>query len=254
VIPIITAVASALDYAHKQSLLHRDVKPANVMVTHLDDEGDQRILLVDFGIARNIDDISGITKTNMTVGTVAYCAPEQLLGEDIDGRADQYSLAANAFHLLTGTQLFPHSNPLVVSNRHLNVAPPSLAGSRPELARLDPVLATALPSGPKTDSNVALISHPPSSNKFLHPVLQQRLHRRCLHRRAALSLPQTLTPPNPPTTISTQINTARCQTDSNRMTRRLGGEPALGDVLHMCMNSGHRIGIPLRTDALAFRR
>jgi serine/threonine protein kinase len=146
---IVTAVASALDYAHKQGLLHRDAKPANIMITHLDDEGEQRILLTDFGIARDINDISGLTTTNMTVGTVAYCAPEQLLGEDIDGRADQYSLAATAYHLLTGSQLFPHSNPAVVIGRHLNNEPPALADTRPELARLDSVLATALAKQPE---------------------------------------------------------------------------------------------------------
>jgi serine/threonine protein kinase len=82
----------ALDYAHKQGLLHRDVKPANIMLTHLDDDDDQqRILLADFGIARSVDDISGLTATNMTVGTVAYSAPEQLMGEEIDGRTDQYA-------------------------------------------------------------------------------------------------------------------------------------------------------------------
>jgi serine/threonine protein kinase/DNA-binding beta-propeller fold protein YncE len=146
---IVTAVASALDYAHKQGLLHRDVKPANIMITHLDDEGEQRILLTDFGIARNINDISGLTKTNMTVGTVAYCAPEQLLGEDVDGRADQYSLAATAFHLLTGCQLFPNSNPAVVISHHLNVPPPALADSRPSLAKIDPVLAIGLAKRPE---------------------------------------------------------------------------------------------------------
>jgi serine/threonine protein kinase len=67
----------------------------------LDDEGEQRILLTDSGIARSIDDISGLTTTNMTVGTVAYSAPEQLMGEQLDGRADQYALAATAYHLLT---------------------------------------------------------------------------------------------------------------------------------------------------------
>ena len=103
----------------------------------------------DFGIARNFNDISGLTKTNMTVGTVAYSAPEQLLGEDIDGRADQYSLAATAYHLLTGSQLFPNSNPAVVISRHLNVPPPALADSRPDLAKLDPALAIGLAKRPE---------------------------------------------------------------------------------------------------------
>lgn len=150
---IVTAVASALDYAHKQGLLHRDVKPANIMMTSADDDGEQRILLTDFGIARNVNEISGLTKTNMTVGTVAYCSPEQLLGEDIDGRADQYSLAATAFHLLSGSQLFPNSNPAVVISRHLNVAPPALADSRPDLAKLDPVLAVSLAKRPQDRFN-----------------------------------------------------------------------------------------------------
>ncbi|MGV0069415.1 serine/threonine-protein kinase PknH/PknJ [Mycobacterium colombiense] len=146
---VVTAVASALDYAHKQDLLHRDVKPGNIMISHLDDEDGQRILLTDFGIARNVNDISGLTKTNMTVGTVAYCAPEQLLGEDVDGRADQYSLAATAFHLLTGSQLFPSSNPAVVISRHLNVPPPALADRRPTLAKFDQVLAIGLAKRPE---------------------------------------------------------------------------------------------------------
>ena len=150
VLRIVTAVASALDYAHKQGLLHRDVKPANIMLTHLDEpEDEQRVLLTDFGIARNVDDISGLTATNMTVGTVAYSAPEQLMGEEIDGRADEYALAATAYHLLTGSQLFPHSNPAVVISRHLNSPPPALADTHPELVGLDPVLATALAKDPE---------------------------------------------------------------------------------------------------------
>lgn len=148
VVRIVTAVASALDYAHEQGLLHRDVKPANVMLTHLDNDGEQRILLTDFGIARNVNDISGLTKTNFTVGTVAYSAPEQLLGEEIDGRADQYSLAAMVFQLLTGSQLFPHSNPAVVISRPLNSQPPALADGQPELAKLDAVLAKSLAKRP----------------------------------------------------------------------------------------------------------
>jgi serine/threonine protein kinase len=149
VVRIVTAVASALDYAHKQGLLHRDVKPANIMLTHVDDdEDDQRVLLTDFGIARRVDDISGLTATNMTVGTVAYCAPEQLLGEDVDGRADQYALAATAYHLLSGQQLFPHTNPAVVISRHLNYTPPSLAEINPDLGASDSALARALAKNP----------------------------------------------------------------------------------------------------------
>src|SRR6185436_1500006 len=82
------------------------------------------------------------------VGTIAYSAPEQLMGEEIDGRADQYALAAAAYHLLTGSQLFPHSNPAVVISRHLNSTPPALADTRPELAALDPVFSKALAKDP----------------------------------------------------------------------------------------------------------
>lgn len=147
---IVTAVAAALDHAHARGLLHRDVKPANIMLARPDDAGTevQRILLADFGIARPLDEVSGLTTTNMTVGTVAYAAPEQLMGEQVDGRADQYGLAATAYHLLSGEQLFPQSNPAVVISRHLNADPPSLADRRPELAALDPVLARPLAKNP----------------------------------------------------------------------------------------------------------
>ena len=147
-IPIISAVASALDHAHKKGLLHRDVKPANIIVA--DPDGDDRqVFLADFGIARPLDDTSGITTTNMTVGTVAYAAPEQLMGEAMDGRADQYALAATAYHLLTGLQLFPNSNPAVVISRHLNTTPPTLGDRRPDCAALDAVLQMALAKDPQ---------------------------------------------------------------------------------------------------------
>lgn len=144
---ITSGVGSALDYAHKKGLLHRDVKPANILIADLDSEA-PNIYLADFGIARSLDDTSGITTTNMTVGTVAYAAPEQLMGEPMNGRADQYALAATTYQLLTGSQLFPNSNPAVVISRHLNAPVPALSDSRPELAALDPVLAVALAKSP----------------------------------------------------------------------------------------------------------
>jgi len=144
---IVTAVADALDHAHNRGLLHRDVKPANILLTEPED-GKRRILLADFGIARPLDDISGLTATNFTVGTLAYAAPEQLMGADIDGRADQYALAATAFHLLTGAPPYQHSNPVAVISQHLNAPPPKLGDRRPELAYLDQVLSTALAKDP----------------------------------------------------------------------------------------------------------
>jgi serine/threonine-protein kinase len=84
----------------------------------------------------------------MTVGTVAYASPEQLMGEELDGRSDQYALAATAYHVLTCTTLFPHSMPAVVISRHLNIAPPMVSATRPELKDLDPVLAAALNKNP----------------------------------------------------------------------------------------------------------
>lgn len=144
---IVTAVAEALDYAHERHLLHRDVKPANILLARPGSK-DQRILLADFGIARWEDDISGLTATNMTVGTVSYAAPEQLMARDLDGRADQYALAATAFHLLTGKPPFAHSNPAVVISAHLSAEPPTVAGHRPDLSGADPVLAKALAKDP----------------------------------------------------------------------------------------------------------
>jgi serine/threonine-protein kinase len=148
VVRIITAVADALDYAHQKGLLHRDVKPANILMANHDAEG-QRIMLADFGIARRIGETSMLTGTNMTVGTVAYSAPEQLKGEDIDGRADQYALAATAFQLLTGTPPFQHSNPAVVISKHLTADPPQIGSRRPELSGLGPVFDKALAKLPK---------------------------------------------------------------------------------------------------------
>jgi serine/threonine protein kinase, bacterial len=144
---IVTAVADAVDYAHENRLLHRDVKPANILLTE-PASGRRRILLADFGIARQSDEVSGLTATNMTVGSVLYAAPEQLTGEPLDGRADQYALAATAYHLLTGQPPFSHSNPAVVIGRHLNTPAPKLADQRGELAALDPVMTAALSKDP----------------------------------------------------------------------------------------------------------
>ncbi|OBI92699.1 serine/threonine-protein kinase [Mycobacterium asiaticum] len=147
-LPIIAAVASALDYAHERGLLHRDVKPANILLAE-DDGQPQQVYLADFGIARRMDDATPrLTSTNMTVGTVDYAAPEQLKGEALDGRTDQYALACTAFHLLTGTPPYGDSNSAVVIAQHVSAPPPSIGVLRPHLADLDWVFAVAMAKDP----------------------------------------------------------------------------------------------------------
>ncbi|CAN1533178.1 STKc_PknB_like domain containing protein [Mycobacteriaceae bacterium] len=151
-VAIIAAVASALDYAHGRGMLHRDVKPSNILVS----EGpfhEQRIALADFGIARAIDDMVGLTSTNFAIGTVEYAAPEQLRGRAIDTRADQYALAATAFQLLTGSPPFTGSSPVEVISQHLTEPPPSLGDSRPELRSFDGVFTQALAKDPAARFN-----------------------------------------------------------------------------------------------------
>jgi serine/threonine-protein kinase len=144
---ITRAVAEALDYAHEQQFLHRDVKPSNILLSH-PEEPSERIFLADFGIAKFADDRRRLTATDMAVGTVAYAAPEQLLGEHMDGRADQYALAATAFHLLTGAPVFQHTNPAVVISQHLSTPPPAIGTRRPDLRDLGPVFSKALAKSP----------------------------------------------------------------------------------------------------------
>ncbi|MEE6136217.1 serine/threonine-protein kinase [Mycobacterium sp. 050128] len=148
VVAVVTAVAAALDHAHHRGLLHRDVKPGNIMISRPEDGSPPRILLSDFGIARPVEDTTGLTVTNATVGTVDYSAPEQLLGHPIDGRADQYALAATAYFLLTGAKLFTGASPVAVISAHLTAPPPLPGARRPDLAAADPAFARALAKNP----------------------------------------------------------------------------------------------------------
>jgi len=147
VLAVVTAVADALDYANSRGMLHRSVKPANILFANPAD-GEQQILLTDFGIARQLGDPDGFAP-DLTGEMVAYAAPEQLTASDIDGRADQYSLAATAYFLLTGAPPFQQSNPVAVISQHLTAPPPSLRDRRPELARLDDVSSMALAKNPR---------------------------------------------------------------------------------------------------------
>lgn len=160
VVRIVTAVAGALDFAHSRDVLHRDVKPANILLGGDYSTGDatiggaatggaDRIMLADFGVARWVSHASDLTGTEVTVGTVTYAPPEQLTGRPLDGRADQYALAANAFHLMTGGPPFDDSNPAVVIGQHISARPSAIATYRPELAGFDPVFTRAMAKEPR---------------------------------------------------------------------------------------------------------
>lgn len=147
VVEIGSTVADALDYAHSRGLLHRDVKPANIVLGEPTTRR-RRILPADFGIARHLGDISGLTATNMMIGATDYAAPEQLKGADVDGRADQYALGCTAFQLLTGVAPFRHANPAVVISAYLSEPAPLVGKRRADLSALNVVVAKALAKNP----------------------------------------------------------------------------------------------------------
>ncbi|MFF2088758.1 ADP-ribosylglycohydrolase family protein [Nocardia sp. NPDC058176] len=149
---IATQTASALDYAHHKGVLHRDVKPANILLSRTAGVGagfDERVLLTDFGIAKLLDDTGGLTRTGQFTATIAYASPEQLSSAPMDHRGDQYSLACTVFRLLTGTGPFDAPNPATVMLGHLNEPPPAASTRRTTLpAAVDAVLTKAMAKDP----------------------------------------------------------------------------------------------------------
>jgi serine/threonine-protein kinase len=147
VIEIVSAIADALDYAHDRGVLHRYVNPGNILVSKSPADR-RRIALTGFGVARPAGVHNTLTRAGMFIGTAGYTAPEQLMGDELDGRADQYALAASAFHLLTGAPPFAHFNPSVVVNRQLNDRAPRPSEIRPDLTEFDAIFARALSKDP----------------------------------------------------------------------------------------------------------
>ncbi len=145
----VSAVASALDAAHAAGLVHRDVKPANMLV----DAGPGRpehVYLSDFGLARGVLSSSGLTRAGQFLGTPEYAAPEQITGGAVDGRADQYGLACVAHTLLTGSPPFKRTLPMAVLYAHVSQPPPQVTVVRPDLSGVvDQVLAMALAKAPE---------------------------------------------------------------------------------------------------------
>jgi serine/threonine protein kinase, bacterial len=147
VIEIVSAIADALDYAHDRGVVHRYVNPSNILVSKSQSDR-RRIALLGFGIARRLGDTNTLSRANVIIGIASYSAPEQLMDDVVDGRADQYALAGTAFHLLTGSPPFAHFNPAVLISKHLNDRPPLPSDVRPDLTDFDAIFARALAKDP----------------------------------------------------------------------------------------------------------
>ena len=141
---IISAVASALDAAHAAGLVHRDVKPANMLMDRRPGRPDH-VYLSDFGLSKGAHSSLGLTGSGQFLGTLNYSAPEQIQGGPVDGRADEYSLACAAFELLSGRPPFPRGHAAAVMWAHISEPPPFLTSRRPGLPpAANGVLARAL--------------------------------------------------------------------------------------------------------------
>jgi serine/threonine protein kinase len=168
-------IASALDAAHARGLVHRDVKPANVLVG----EGD-RAFLSDFCVVKELAS-NGTTRTGSFIGTIEYSAPEQIEGREVDARTDVYSLACVLYECLTGTPPFHRASEVAVLNAHLHAPPPKLTKAVPELpAALEQVIAKALSKSP--------LDRYPSCGELLAAARSAASERRVHHRRLAVSV------------------------------------------------------------------
>jgi len=146
---ILRPVAEALDTAHAAGLVHRDVKPANILLTGSDDHGREHVYLSDFGLTKRASAMSKLTEAGSFIGTMAYISPEQIRGEPLDARTDLYALGCVVYECLTGKQPFIKDDQAALMWAHLSQYPAPLADFRADLAPADPVVAKALAKNPK---------------------------------------------------------------------------------------------------------
>jgi hypothetical protein len=147
-VSIVSPAASALDAAHAAGLVHRDVKPANMLIDTRPGRPDH-VYLSDFGLSKGALSSVGLTGSGLFLGTPDYVSPEQIDGRTVDGRADQYALACAAFEMLSGQPPFARDHGMAVIHAHASQPPPALTERRPGLpAAVDAVLARALAKDP----------------------------------------------------------------------------------------------------------
>jgi serine/threonine protein kinase len=142
-------VASALDAAHAHGLVHRDVKPANILLGEASGSDTDHVYLSDFGLSKHSLTPSTLTSTGQFLGTLDYVSPEQIQGQPVDGRADQYALACAVVEMLTGAPPFSRGDSMALMWAQLEAEPPRLTDRRPDLPRaVDEVIAAAMSKSP----------------------------------------------------------------------------------------------------------
>jgi serine/threonine protein kinase len=146
-VAIVNQIASALDAAHARGLVHRDVKPGNILIAN--EYGQERAYLTDFGLTKSSTATANLTRTGDMVGTVDYVAPEQVQGHTVDGSADTYALACVLYRAVTGQVPFAREGDVAKMYAHLNDPPPSAAAASPGVsAELDAVIRTGMAKRP----------------------------------------------------------------------------------------------------------
>ncbi|GGW41041.1 hypothetical protein GCM10010503_16500 [Streptomyces lucensis JCM 4490] len=147
---ITAQVASALDAAHAHGLVHRDVKPGNILIAEgTDSDHPEHVYLTDFGLTKKSLSLTGFTSVGQFVGTLDYVAPEQISGRPVDGRCDVYGLACVVYEVLTGRPPFQREDDMALLWAHQYDEPPPPSGVRPGLAAdVDTVFAKALAKSP----------------------------------------------------------------------------------------------------------
>ena len=149
-VSIVAQVASALDAAHSRGLVHRDVKPANILVVPGQGSRPEHVYLSDFGLTKRLSSESEVTRTGQFLGTLNYAAPEQFEGRPLDARTDVYSLGCVLFECLTGTAPFRKEQDAALMYAHLQEPPPAVTTERPELPpAVDSVVAKAMAKKPE---------------------------------------------------------------------------------------------------------
>jgi serine/threonine protein kinase len=147
-VAIVAQAASALDAAHAHGLVHRDVKPGNMLLALASDDSDH-VYLSDFGLSKHSLSPTTLTSTGQFLGTLDYVSPEQIQGHPVDGRADQYALACTTVEMLTGTPPFRHEDSMAVMWAQIESPPPSVTQRRPGLSpAVDEVIAVAMAKSP----------------------------------------------------------------------------------------------------------